>query len=81
MCKPVTEAQKRFEALYQADRDAENIRCPVCGYVWDITPYITCWGEDGPQDDECPECGTVLTIKECVTRTFEVTVADAEDSG
>lgn len=69
-----------------AQVDAENIKCPVCGHVWDEEGrafHSTFDGGYGARDDECPECETVLTIEchECVTWHFEVKVKAAEDGG
>lgn len=76
----VSDLQKRIEARLQADLDAQNIRCPKCGYIWDmeaLSAHITYHGEDGPRDDECPNCEAELTITEDVVRTFEVSVRTA----
>lgn len=46
-----------------------------CGYDFDsddLNGLITYWGEDPAQEMECPSCERVLTVKEVVTRVFEV---------
>ncbi len=79
-----SDLQKRIEARVQADYDAQDIRCPVCGYMWnqqDLSGHITDHGQDGPKDDECPNCEAKLTITEDVVRTFEVAVRAAKAAG
>jgi len=61
-------------------QEAEEIKCPKCGYVFtpeETQDYATFWGEDGSQDAGCPECETNLVIDEMVSRTFDVTVKEA----
>ena len=83
MCN-VSDLQKRIEARVQAEFDAQNIRCPGCGYVWDmeaLTAHITYHGEDPPKDADCPNCKAELTITENVVRTFEVIARAAGGEG
>lgn len=73
----------RIEQRLADERAKKDIRCPACGHVWDpsdIGDYVTCWGEDPAEKSECPECETVLWIKEEVTRTFEVTLIDPDEA-
>ena len=54
---------------------AEKIRCPACSYLFDpedSSGLITYHGENGPQDVECPNCETAMSITEHVSRTYEV---------
>lgn len=76
-----SDLEKRLKATVQAEYDDQQIKCPACGYTWaddSLAQYISDHGEDGPKNSECPACQTLLTIEECVTRTFDVTIARAE---
>lgn len=62
-------------------QEAEQVRCP-CGYVFDqedLQGLITYWGEDGPQERECPRCECKLIVTECVERTYEVSEVAGKD--
>ncbi len=64
-------------------REAQEIKCPKCGYVFepeDKYYFTTMWAEEGPKDTDCPSCETKLVIDETVSRTFEVTVKEADDA-
>lgn len=81
MTEWLSELQRRLEARVQEELDAEQIRCPSCGYVFDDNEdkmgLVTLWGEDGRQQRECPECELELIVTESVQRTYEVTRATA----
>ena len=69
----------RVDAMLKAHREAKQIRCPACGYTFDMEDMldlITYWGEDGPKDKECPSCEQKLRVTECVERTYEVEVVE-----
>lgn len=54
--------------------DYEDLKCP-CGRLFDVedkSHLVTYWGEDPPDELECPECEHVLTVREHVTRKYEV---------
>jgi endogenous inhibitor of DNA gyrase (YacG/DUF329 family) len=54
-----------------------EIKCPCCGYTFDSedrTQYVSYWGEDGPQEAECPSCETSIVIQEHVIRRWSVAV-------
>lgn len=67
----------RVEATLAAEELKEQIRCPGCGYVFDEDDklsYVSMWGEDSGTEDGCPECEVDLTIKEYVTRSWDVSL-------
>lgn len=41
----------------------EDVKCPQCGHVWEIT-IASDYGQNGPTEDPllCPECGEVIDI-------------------
>jgi len=69
-----------FKALMERKlktmRREEIIMCPNCGYVFDMCEgmekLITYWGENGPVEEDCPECEAQLLVTESVRRTYEV---------
>ena len=69
--------RRRKEIAAAAEAEAE-VRCTECGYLFDtedMAAVTTYYGEDGPQDVECPGCDAVLLVTETVTRTYEVELA------
>ena len=71
--------ERRLEAM----RREESIVCPDCGHVFDMCEgmekLITYWGEDGPVEEDCPECEAQLVVTETVTRTYEVARQGAKE--
>lgn len=66
--------------LIAEQRRRESVQCPACGYVFDwesMASVTTYWGNDGPQERDCPNCETPLLITERVSRTYEVKFAQA----
>lgn len=70
-------ATERIDRWMSEARKRQEIRCPKCNYLFewdDMEGHVTYHGEDGPKDDECPNCEVALTIEEQVTREYEVTL-------
>lgn len=68
--------EQRIEDDLAAQRKAETIACPHCGYEPDPGD-IAVWAEDAWERDEpfewdCYQCDTTLSIRQVVTRTYEV---------
>ena len=76
---------ERVDAMMEARRKAQEVRCPSCGYTFnaeDKEGLVTYWGEVGPQDEECPACEQALRVTEHVERTYDVeVVTPAEPEG
>ena len=58
----------------------DEIKCPVCGYVFQIDEeddHITYHG-DVTREADCLSCGAVLTVAEHVVRTWTVALKPDE---
>jgi len=53
-------------------QEEEEVRCPVCHYVFDCEDMTSLYDHDGPCDVECLHCEAELTVTESVRRTYEV---------
>jgi C4-type Zn-finger protein len=83
MLKSTSILQQRVEARVQAELDAQTITCPACGYEFDaedMENHITYHGEEGSQEQECPNCQAELVIEEEVVRTFTVILKPAAEA-
>ena len=63
-----------LESGIQESKSLYGVTC-LCGYDFDMEDMknlITYWGEDGPRDEECPNCEHKMTIEEHVERTFTI---------
>ena len=81
MSETVDEKFDRIEKQVRADMAKQDIICPACGYTWEgeeMYGYVSYYGEDEPQDGECPRCEAKVTIDETVTRRFDVTIREGE---
>ena len=73
---------KMLDKIKKDREEAEQIKCPQCGYIYDeieeINSFVTYWGDE-IKEGSCPECGVRLRIEEIVERSFEVTLVQDEE--
>jgi rubredoxin len=76
---------ERIERDLARQKERRQIKCPACGYVFDFedvvcSGLVTYWGQDGPQEWECPDCEACLVVTEHVTREYDVVIAPVDES-
>ncbi len=71
------------DRMIKQQQEAEQIKCPGCGYVFDqedLQGHVTYWGDGDKTHDGCPSCEACLEIDETVIRSFEVCLLDTPDA-
>ena len=79
MPETIQQFSERIDRQVKEDLAKQDIICPKCGHMWeqeDMGGHVSYWGEDEAKEDECGNCEARVTIKENVTREFEVTLSE-----